>query len=50
MSPAESQAWSCGASGCASKSFFVCFSYAFSALLIINWKLDDEDPDAVARE
>jgi hypothetical protein len=50
MSPGELQAWSCEASGWASKSCFVRFSYAFSALLIISWKLDDEEPDAVARE
>ena len=50
MSPGDSQAWSCDASGCASKFCFVRFSYAFSALLITSRKLDDEDSEAVTRE
>jgi hypothetical protein len=43
MSLEESQAWSRGASGCVSRSFFVRFLYTFSALLIIDWELDDEE-------
>jgi hypothetical protein len=42
MALGESQAWSREASGWASRSFLVRFSYAFSALLMISWKLDDE--------
>ena len=42
MSPGESQDRSWEASGWASRSFFVRFSYAFSALLMTSWKLDDE--------
>ena len=37
----ESQTWSSEASGWVSRSCFVHFSYAFSALLI-NWKFDVE--------
>jgi hypothetical protein len=43
MSPGDSQVWSREASGWASRSSFVCFLYAFSALLMISWKLDDEE-------
>jgi hypothetical protein len=43
MAAGESQAWSWDASGWASKSFLVCFSYAFRALLKISWKLFDEE-------
>ena len=39
--------WSSAASGWASRSFFVRFSYAFRALLKISWKLDD-DPEGAA--
>ena len=42
MSLEESQAWNWEASGWASISFFVRFLYTFSALLIIDWELDDE--------
>jgi hypothetical protein len=42
MALGESQIWSWVASGWASRSFFVRFSYAFKALLKISWKLDDE--------
>ena len=38
----ELQFWSSAASGWASKSFFVRFSYNFKALLKMSWKLDDE--------
>jgi len=43
MALGESQAWNCAASGCARRSFLVRFSYAFKALLIISWKLEEED-------
>ena len=43
MAPRESQAWSWAASGWASRSFLVRFSYAFNALLMISWKLDDDE-------
>ena len=36
------QDWSLAARGCASRSFFVRFLYASSALFMINWKLEDE--------
>ena len=42
MSVEESQAWSWEASGWASRSIFVRFLYSFSALLIIDWELDDD--------
>ena len=42
MAPGESQAWSWGASGWASRSFLVRFLYASRALLMISWKLYDE--------
>jgi hypothetical protein len=42
MSLEESQAWSWEASGWTSRSFFVRFWYALSALLMIGWNLDDE--------
>jgi hypothetical protein len=43
MASGELQVWSWEARGWASKSFFVRFSYTFSALLIITWKLFDEE-------
>ena len=42
MALGELQDWSSAASGWARRSFFVCFSYVFRALLNINWKLEDE--------
>ena len=42
MAAGELQAWSWGASGWLSRSCFVDFSYAFSALFRISWTLDDE--------
>ena len=42
MAAGESQTWSSEASGWVSRSCFVHFSYAFSALLMICWKLEDE--------
>jgi hypothetical protein len=42
MALGELQVWSSAVSGWARKSSFVRFSYAFRALLKINWKLDDE--------
>ena len=42
MALGESQAWSGEKSGCVSRYLFVRFVYAFSALLNISWKLDDE--------
>ena len=42
MAVGESQAWSWEASGWASRSCFVRFSYSFSALLMTSWKFDDE--------
>ena len=42
MSLEESLAWSWEASGWASRSIFVRFLYSFSALLIIDWELDDD--------
>jgi hypothetical protein len=47
MALGESQFWSWTASGCESRSFFVRFLYLFRALLIISWKLGDEDEAAV---
>ena len=47
MSPGELQACSCAASGWARRSFFVFFSYAFRAVLKIDWKLvEGVDVDA----
>ena len=43
MSLGELQACSCAASGWARRSFFVFFSYAFSAALKMDWKLDVEE-------
>ena len=43
MAPGESQDWSWAASGCSRRSCFVRFLYSFKPLLIINWKLEDED-------
>ena len=48
MALGESQDWSWAASGCARRSFFVRFLYLFKALLIISWKLEDEDEDEAA--
>ena len=42
MALGESHAWSWAASGWASRSLFVRFLYAFSALLKVSWKLDIE--------
>jgi hypothetical protein len=42
MEAGEAQDWSSAASGWARRSFFVCFSYAFNALLNMSWKLEDE--------
>ena len=42
------QDWSLTARGCASRSFFVRLSYVFKALLMINWKLEDEIEDEEA--
>ena len=42
MAAGDSQAWSWEKSGCVSGSSFVRFWYAFSALLNIISKLDDE--------
>ena len=39
----ELQDWSWAASGCASRSFFVRFLYLSRALLMISWKLEDEE-------
>ena len=41
MSAGELQAWSWEARGWNSKSFLVRFLYDSSALLIIDWKLED---------
>ena len=47
MSPAELQACSCAASGCERRSFFVFFSYALTAALKMDWKLEEDvDVDA----
>ena len=50
MAVGESQAWSWEASGWASRSFFVCCSYAFSASLMISWKLDDMESVKLERD
>jgi hypothetical protein len=42
MAVGESQTWSWEASGWASRSCFVRFSYSFSALVMTSWKFDDE--------
>ena len=42
MAAGESQTWSSEASGWVSRSCFVHFSYAFSALPIVSWKSWDE--------
>jgi hypothetical protein len=44
------QSWSSAASGWATRSFFVRFSYAFKAVLKMSWKLDDEDAVVMGRE
>ena len=46
MALGESQDWSWAASGCASRSRLVCFLYLSKALLMMSWKLGDEE-DAV---
>jgi hypothetical protein len=43
MEPGELQDWSWAASGCASRSLFVRLLYLPNALLMINWKLEDEE-------
>jgi hypothetical protein len=43
MALAELQDWSWAASGCASRSFLVRFLYSSKALLMISWKLEDEE-------
>ena len=43
MALGELQDWSWMTSGCASRSFFVRFLYLSKALLMINWKLVDEE-------
>jgi hypothetical protein len=43
MAPGELQVWSCSARGWERRLFFVRFSYAFKALLIIKWKLEDDE-------
>ena len=43
MALEELQDWSSVMRGCASRSFFVRFLYASRALLIISWKLNDEE-------
>jgi hypothetical protein len=50
ISLGESQDWSWAASGCALRSFFVRPLYVIKALLIISWKLeeDDEEDDETA--
>ena len=42
MAAGESETWSSEASGWVSRSCFVHFSYAFSALPMFGWKFDDE--------
>ena len=46
MALEDSQDWSWVASGCASRSRLVRFLYLSRALLMISWKLGDEE-DAV---
>jgi hypothetical protein len=49
MAVGDSQDWSCAASGCTRRSFFVRFLYVSKELLIINWKLKvDVDVEAEA--
>jgi hypothetical protein len=43
MAPGEPQVWSWGASGWTSRSFLVRFLYASSALLMISWKLEEDE-------
>ena len=43
MALGESQDWSWAASGCSRRSFFVRCLYLFKALLIISWKLDEDE-------
>jgi len=45
MSLGELQEFNWAASGCARRSFFVCFSYNFRAALIMGWKLDEEEEE-----
>jgi len=42
MEVGELQDWNSVASGWARRSFVVCFSYAFKALLNISWKWEDD--------
>ena len=44
MAVGELQDWSWAASGCIIRSFLVRFLYLSKALLMINWKLADEEP------
>lgn len=43
MAPGESQVWSCSARGWELMFFFVRSSYASKALVIIEWKPEDEE-------
>jgi hypothetical protein len=43
MALGEPQDWSWATSGCASRSLFVRFLYWSKALLMISWKLEDEE-------
>ena len=45
MAVGESQFCSRAASGCASRSFFVRVLYVSKALLIMSWKLGEEEDD-----
>ncbi len=48
MAPGVLQDCNWTARGCASMSFFVRFLYASKALLMISWKLEDEDTAGLA--
>ena len=48
MALGVSQDWSLAARGCASRSFFVRFLYTSEALLMINWKFEEELEDEEA--
>ena len=48
MALGVSQDWSLVARGYASRTFFVRFLYASTALLMISWKLEDELEDEEA--
>ena len=43
MALGELQSWSWAASGCTRRSFFVRFLYLSRAVLMISWKLGDEE-------